>query len=50
MAPHFQLANLLMDFEYGLELKISMSDEQSEEFALFSSDLPYEKSISEFQL
>ena len=39
-----------MDFEYGLELKKSMFDEQSEEFAFFSSVLPYEKYISEFQL
>ncbi|MDD3172687.1 MAG: hypothetical protein PHF63_03360 [Herbinix sp.] len=39
-----------MDFEYGLELKKSMFDEQREEFAFFSSALPYEKYISEFQL
>ncbi|MDD3173513.1 MAG: hypothetical protein PHF63_07615 [Herbinix sp.] len=39
-----------MDFEYGLELKKSMFDERSEEFAFFSSVLPYEKFISEFQL
>ncbi|MDD3174521.1 MAG: hypothetical protein PHF63_12830 [Herbinix sp.] len=50
MAPYFQLVHSLMDFEYGLELKKSMFDEHSEEFAFFSSVLPYEKSISEFQL
>ncbi len=35
MAPYDQLANSLMSFEYGLELKISLFDEQREEFAYF---------------
>ena len=39
-----------MDFEYGIGMKKSLSDEHSEELLFFIPVLPYERAISEFQL